>query len=170
VGKDTQKTTILREFSSGGVVFKKDKGTVLYLVCKSNPSKDYPGDYWRLPKGWMDDLEGGKHPGPISSGEVKAKEEDLVKGAIREVREEGGVDAKIIKKIDTAKYFMTSSRGRVMKFATYFLMEWVRDLPEGFDFETEKTEWLNYSDAFKRLNSSWEKQILEKANKLLIES
>ena len=46
---------MMREFSAGGVVFKKAKSKVLWLVAKSSPSKKYPGDIYRLPKGWVDD-------------------------------------------------------------------------------------------------------------------
>ena len=54
-----------------------------------------------------------------------------------------------------------------MKFVTYYLMEWVSDLPEGFGFETEKTEWLKHEDALKILGSKNEKDILKKANDIL---
>lgn len=180
MGKDTQKTTVLtaqplvgREFSAGGVVYKRlkdpktEKLQTLWLVAKNTPSKLFPDDIWRLQKGWIDDREGGDHPGPISSGEVKATEKDLQTGALREVREEGGVIAKIIKKIETSKYFMTSTRGRVMKFVTFYLMEYVEDAPEGFCFETSETLWLSFDEAYKKLTFSNEKQILKKAFELL---
>ncbi|HKC04567.1 MAG TPA: NUDIX domain-containing protein, partial [Patescibacteria group bacterium] len=104
MGKDTQETTVLtksssavvREFSSGGVVYKNEGEKVLWLIGKSTPSKRFPETYWRLPKGWMDDRDGGDNPGPISSGEVKATDNDLKTGALREVKEEVGVEAKII--------------------------------------------------------------------------
>ena len=167
MGKDTQKTTILREFSSGGAVFKKEGSKILWLVAKNNPSQLYPKDIWRLQKGWMDDGKNGNFPGPISSGEIKATEEDLQKGALREVREEGGVVAKIIKKIGTSKHFINSTRGRVMKFVTYYLMEYVKDAPEGFGFETIKVKWLPTDEAVNQITYSNEKRILKEASELL---
>lgn len=161
------KSSLLREFSSGGVVYKKQNDEVLWLIGKSTPSEKFPGEYWRLPKGWIDDAEGGLHPGPISSGEVRATEDELQKGALREVREEVGVSAKIISKIPTSKYITNSSRGRVIKFVTYYLMEWVSDLPEGFGFETTEIKWLPFDEAYKMLNSSNEKEILKKASNIL---
>jgi len=170
VGKVTQeiadiKKPTLREFSSGGVVFKKINNNIVWLVCKSMPSHDYPGDYWRLPKGWIDDDDGGKNPGPVSKGETRATEEDLRITAEREVREEGGVKAIIVKKVTTTRYFLNSTRGRVMKFVTFYLMEWESDLPEGFGFETEQIVWLPFEEAYKKLDSSNEKEVLNKAEK-----
>lgn len=167
MGKDTQETTVLREFSSGGVVYRKSGSQVKWLIAKNTPSKQFPNDIWRLQKGWIDDREVGDHPGPISSGEVKATEKDLQKGALREVREEGGVIAKIIKKIETSKYFMTSTRGRVMKFVTFYLMEYVKDAPEGFCFETSEIAWLSFEEAYKKITFSNEKKILKEASELL---
>lgn len=175
MGKDTQqKTTVLthrsaivREFSAGGAVFKKDKDSILWLVAKNTPSDLYPNEIWRLQKGWVDDKEGGKHPGPISSGEIKATESDLQTGALREVREEGGVIAKIIKKIGTSKYFMNSTRGRVMKFVTFYLMEYVSDAPEGFCFETSEVLWLPLAEGIQKITNTNEKEILKKAGELV---
>lgn len=168
MGKDTQETTVLREFSAGGAVFKKENGQVLWLVSKNTPSDLFPNTIWRLQKGWMDDRDGGRNPGPISSGEVKAKEEDLQKGALREVREEGGVIARIIIKIGTVKYFMNSTRGRVMKFVTYYLMEYVKDAPEGFGFETSEVLWLPVDEATQKISSDTERGVLQDADDLVM--
>ncbi len=158
---------IYREFSAGGVVYKKQNGETSWLIGKPTPSKMFPGVYWRLPKGWIDDREGGDHPGPVSSGERKATELELQDGALREVREEVGVNAKIIQKIPTSQYFTNSTRGRVMKFVTYYLMEWTSDIPEGFGFETSEILWLNFEDCLEKLTSPNEKEILKKANEVL---
>lgn len=159
----------LREFSSGGVVFKKTKkGEVLWLVRKQAVLGDspYSKNTWNLPKGWLDD-EGDGIPGPLARGDRKAKEEDLQKAAIKEVEEEGGVEAEIVKKIATIRFFFNSTRGRVLKFVTFYLMRWVRDLPEGHDEETQEAAWLPYEDARKRLSYSSEKKVLDKAKEVL---
>lgn len=160
---------VVREFSSGGVVWKKEGSNLLWLVAKSNPSKDYPQDVWRLPKGWIDDKNDGKEPGIISSGEAKATEIELQQAAVREVMEEGGVEAKIIRKIGNELYVINSKtrKCRVLKIVTFYLMEWVVDLPAGFGPETAETEWLAYDMARKRLSYSGEKKILDKAKELL---
>ena len=145
MGKGKQEK-IIREFSSGGVVFKKDK----WLITKSSISNLYPKSVWRLPKGWIDE------------------EETMEETAIREVKEEAGVEAKIIKKIETIKYFYNApDKGRILKFVTFFLMEWIKDLPEGFDGETLETKWLTFDKAYKLLSFSSEKQELKKAQEIL---
>ena len=167
MGKNAQNQTLLtsREFSSGGIVFKGDK----WLVTKSSSSSLYPETYWRLPKGWIDNTT-PEIPGPMASGKIKADEESLQKSALREVAEEGGIEAKIVKKIGTEKYFFNApNKGKILKFVTFYLMEWVRDLPEGFDEETSEIVWLPFEEAYKKLSFSGEKQVLKKAKDLLTE-
>ena len=165
MGKNAQNQALLitREFSSGGVVFKGNE----WLITRSSKSKLYPKTYWRLPKGWIDNVT-PEIPGPMASGKIKADEQSLQKSALREVREEGGVEAVIIKKIGTEKYFFNApDRGKILKFVTFYLMEYVRDLPEGYDDETSEIAWLPFEEAYKKLSFTGEKQILEKAKELL---
>ncbi len=171
MGKDTQQKITAglvskkasREFSSGGVVYKGDK----WLIRSTMPSKLYPKMYWMLPKGWIDN-ETESTPGPISSGKLKADEDSLQKTALREVREETGVEAKIIKKIGAEKHFFKDPvRGYIIKFVTFYLMEHVKDLPEGHDGETSEVVWLQFDEARKKLSFSGEKQILTKAKEIL---
>jgi 8-oxo-dGTP pyrophosphatase MutT (NUDIX family) len=156
-----------RQFSSGGVVFKKDNNSVLWLITKSATSDLYPDAVWRLPKGWIDN-DAPDVTGPMASGRVKADEESLRKAALREVAEEGGVKAKIVQKIETIKYvFNAPDMGKILKFVTFYLMEFVAELPEGHDEETSEVDWLTFEDAKKRLSFSGEKQILSKAQEIL---
>lgn len=168
--KEKTKPKLSREFSSGGVVYKIQKNLepeVLFLVTKSKPSSEYPMDNWRFPKGWIDD-DGVDIPGPKASGKVKATEEDLKQTAVREVKEEGGVEAKVIKKIKTINFFYKhKTRGLTLKFVTFYLMEYIKEAEEGFGFETEKIEWLNYEESFKRLTNKKEKEILTTAFNML---
>ncbi|OGM21644.1 hypothetical protein A2863_02745 [Candidatus Woesebacteria bacterium RIFCSPHIGHO2_01_FULL_38_9b] len=169
-----------REFSSGGVVFKKLQNSkspsslrlrrtskTLWLLAKSAPSKEFPRSFWRLPKGWLDDEEGGKKTGPLARGDRKATEDEIQNAALREVRGEGGVQAKIIEKLGTERYFFTVNGEKILKFVTFYLMEWIEDIPEGPGFETEKVEWLDYDKARKKLTHSGEKKILDKAKQVL---
>lgn len=153
------------EFSSGGAVFKKTAKRIRWLVTRSSPSKIYPHSYWRLPKGWIDDENG--QPGPLASGKRKAGEDELQNAASREVKEEAGVEGKIINKIDTIKFFYSKEGQRYMKFVTYYLMEWEKDLPEGFGCETSEIGWFNLENAIKILKHKSEKEIIYKANRIL---
>jgi 8-oxo-dGTP pyrophosphatase MutT (NUDIX family) len=165
MGKDSQQKT-QRQFSSGGIVYKKEGDNVLWLITQSTPSDVFPNPVWRLPKGWIDNASHDV-PGPMASGRVKADEESLQKAALREVSEEGGVAAKIISKIGTTTYFLNLPEGRVMKFVTFYLMKWLSDLPEGTDEETAEVRWLEFAEAKKLLSFSHEKQVLDKGVALL---
>jgi len=159
-----------REFSSGGAVYKETKensNKVLWLVTKSNPTKEYPKEIWRLPKGWLDDSEDKSGPGPAARGEKRATEKDLQEAAKREVAEEGGVKAEVIKKIQTIKVFFTWEGEKYLKFITYYLMRYINNLPNGFCFETSEVRWLSLGEAVKILSYSSERQILKKAASLI---
>jgi len=155
-----------REFSAGGVVFKRDgKDNFLFLVTKSTQSKNFPKSVWRLPKGWLDD--DGEKKGELALGKKKANTNQIEKAALREVREEGGVKAGIIEKIGTEVYFRKDKNKKIMKFVTFYLMQWKKDVMEGPGIETEEVLWLLYKDARGKLDYSTEKKVLDKANKLL---
>jgi 8-oxo-dGTP pyrophosphatase MutT (NUDIX family) len=150
MGEGKKENRVRKEFSSGGVVYKKEGKKILWLVTKSSASDLYPKSVWRLPKGWIDE------------------DESAEEAALREVKEEGGVEAKVIKKIETVKYFFTTpDKGKTLKFVTFYLMEWVKNLSEGFGEETSEIAWLPFDQAVKRLAYSGEKQILKKAKELL---
>lgn len=157
---------MLREFSAGGIVYKKTKNEsdelssrdrvegeqtdeVLWLVRRPKGGNDYRGSLgWSFPKGWID------------------KGETLEQAALREVAEEGGVKAKIIVKLPTLKIFFTNPDGeKVMKFITYFVMEWQEDLKEGFGGETEEIKWAKTEEASGLLIYKNERELLEQAAK-----
>ena len=154
-----QRSGITREFSSGGVVYKqslansvgkKEGNKTFWLITKSAASDLYPKAVWRLPKGWIDEGESTEE------------------AAQREVREEGGVEAEIIQKTETVKYFfVTPDKIKILKFVTFYLMQWKQDLPQGFDGETSEIAWLPYEEAYKLLSFSGEKRVLKKAKELL---
>lgn len=166
--KTNLKKKFRREFSAGGVIYKRIKNNkgvdVFYwLITKATPSSFFPENYWRLPKGWIDDLGSGK-PGPLASGKKKAKEEQIQEAALREVKEEAGVDAKIINKIGTINFTYTDKDNyQVFKFVIFYLMEWISDLPEGYGYETNEVRWVEKREALKLLVNKNEKQILKKA-------
>lgn len=177
--KAKSKRSLKREFSAGGVVFRRVKEPfgkaqdkqgsksvkTLWLVTKSTPSELYPKGIWRLPKGWLDDE--GEGPGPMARGIKKTSEVELQNAALREVKEEAGVEARITAKIGTETRFFTSGDEKVMKFVTFYLMERLRDLPEGPELETSEVAWLSYQIARKRLSYSGEKRTLDKARQIL---
>lgn len=137
-----------RQFSAGGVVFKRDGEIFLWLIIKPRPSKLFPTERYQLPKGHLEE------------GETTQT------AALREVLEETGIQAKIIDKAGDTKYPLQIGQDRVFKIITYFLMEYVSGGPKVND-EVEQISWLPFEEAKKKLTFSDEKRTFQKASELL---
>jgi len=132
------------EYSAGGVVFKKEKDKTLWLIMQPEGTQR-----WQLPKG---KIEGGERAEPT---------------ALREVKEEGGVKAKIVADLGKITYFFSEEGERIGKQVRFFLMEFNGGSPDYHDHEVEKVEFLEYKEALKVLSFENERKILEKAKEKL---
>lgn len=132
-----------REFSSGGVVFKKNGG-VFWLIIKPRPSKLFPNERYQLPKGHV--REG----------------ESTEAAAVREVLEETGVKAKIIRKVGSNKFPLKIGDEKIFKIVTYYLMEYLSGELTVND-EVEELFWLSFDEARKKLTFYDDKKILDLA-------
>ena len=106
MGKTTKEKIkkFVRQFSAGGAAYKTSKnGKTKWLIVKPAGV-----DRWQLPKGQID------------------KGENTIEAALREVKEEGGVETKVIEKIDSSSYFYVFDNTKCFKTVTYFLMEIVK--------------------------------------------
>jgi ADP-ribose pyrophosphatase YjhB (NUDIX family) len=139
---------MIRKFSAGGVVYKKSADQILFLIRQSTFSPSFsPFSAWSLPKGWLDDAAPGQ-PGPLTLGLKRASPAEIEQTALREVREETGVEAKIIGRLGTDQFFFTDEKKqKVFKTVIFFLMEYIRDLPEGFGPETSQVNWVDVDTA-----------------------
>ncbi len=129
-----------REFSAGGIVFN-DKGEV--LVTQHSQNK-----HWSFPKGHVD-------PGQTTEG-----------AALREVKEEGGIVAKIISKVGYSKYVYTFEGEKIFKIVTYFLMKYISGDPKDHDWEVEEANWYTPDEALKQLSFPQDKVLLKNALKI----
>jgi 8-oxo-dGTP pyrophosphatase MutT (NUDIX family) len=137
------------EKAAGGVVFKKHDGQIFVLMVNpKGPNFGPPQDYWTWPKGLLD------HEG-----------EDKEQTAVREVREEGGVDAKILKPLGYVKFFQGFRN--VIKFIDFYLMEYISGDPGDHDHEIANAEWVKVEEADSRLKFKHDKEILERAKTIL---
>ena len=125
-----------REFSAGGIVFKS--GQVLLTKHSQN-------HHWSFPKGLID-------PGQTSE-----------QAAVREVREEGGVEAEITGKVGYSKYVYSLNGEKIFKVVTYFLMKYLSGDPADHDWEVEEGGWFPPEEALKQLSFSQDKVLLKKA-------
>ena len=136
-----------REFSAGGIVlrqaqdkFLKNKWEVLLTQNSSNK-------YWGFPKG------------------TPSQWESMKEVAVREVREEGGVEAEIIEKVGDSKYFYThpENKEKIFKMVTVYLMKYLSGDPKDHDWEVSEADWFSPEEALKILSFSPDKILLKKA-------
>jgi 8-oxo-dGTP diphosphatase len=135
------------ETSAGGVVHRKNKDKVEILVVQ------HSGHHrWVLPKGWID------------PGETKEQT------ALREVKEEGGVEAEIEEYLGEITIFYTNpEKEKVKKNSHFFLMKYVSGEPaKDHGWEVENTLWLEPEKAIEELNYPGEKKMIEKAVDILM--
>ena len=96
--------------------------------------------------------------GHIESGESGAE------AAVREVREETGVDSKLIEKLDDIRYWYTRGGTRVLKVVSFFLLRYrsgsVRDYQRE---EVDSAEWVPLEDAPERLAYKGEQEMARAA-------
>ncbi|MBI2012283.1 NUDIX hydrolase [Candidatus Daviesbacteria bacterium] len=127
-----------REFSAGGIVFNS-KGQVLITQNSSNK-------YWGFPKG------------KIESGQTSKET------ALREVKEEGGVEALILEKIGDSKYVYTKDGEKIFKLVVMFLMKYLSGDPSLHDYEVSEANWYSYDEAMEKLSFKNDKELLIKAS------
>ena len=110
-----------REISAGGVVVRGGDCAVIVPTRRACGGSRV----LTLPKGH---LEVGERP------------EDA---AIREVREEVGVDAELIDKLDDLRYWYQRDGMRIAKVVSFFLLAYIGDVPSGHDpEEVEEARWM----------------------------
>ena len=133
------------EFSAGGIVFKKEKDKTFVLVAQHSQHHG-----WVFPKGLIGDHQKG---------------ENKEATALREVKEETGIDAKIIKALTPVTYWFVFEREKVRKTVYYFLMEYIGGDIGKHDHEMEAVEWLSKEKVEERLTYSSDKKVWQEAKK-----
>lgn len=131
---------MIEAISCGGVVIFRGKILLLYKNYKNR----YEG--WVLPKG------------TVEAGE------DYQQTALREVKEEAGAKATIVKYIGKSQYRFTVPEGEVNKKVYWYLMmgESYYSKPQREEFFVD-SGFYKYHEAHHLLKFSNEKQILERA-------
>jgi 8-oxo-dGTP pyrophosphatase MutT (NUDIX family) len=120
------------EFSAGGIVFKKEKGKLYILVSQHSQHLG-----WVFPKGLIGDHVKGE------------KKEDT---AVREVEEETGAKAQIIKQITPVTYWYVWEEEKRKKTVYYYIMEFVGGDITRHDHEMSEVEWLPEDKVLERLS------------------
>jgi len=133
-----------RATSAGGVVHRTEGGRLeIVLVRRRQPP------LWALPKGTPD------------SGET------LAETAIRETREETGLQVEIEEPISAITYFFVHGRTRFHKTVHFFLMHPIGGRLEDHDHEFDEVRWVQIDEALRVMNHATERGVVQRAAEIL---
>jgi 8-oxo-dGTP pyrophosphatase MutT (NUDIX family) len=131
------------EISAGGVVYERKDDDVRVALAARRTRK---GELvWGLPKGGIDEGE----------SEVDA--------AIREVREETGLEAVVEEDLGQIRYMYVWEGVRVRKSVRFFLMQATGGDVSRHDDEMEDVRWFSLPSAIRRAAYRGEREVLERA-------
>ena len=142
------KSRVETPVSAGGVVYQRNGGQLETVLCgRSQPVR------WSLAKGTPD-------PG-----------ETLEQTALREVREETGLEVKIDGSLGSIDYWFADREKEVRYHKTvhFFLMLAVGGSTEQHDPEFDVVQWFNTEDALKTMAYPNEVNVLQRALTLIAE-
>jgi 8-oxo-dGTP pyrophosphatase MutT (NUDIX family) len=136
--------------SAGGIVVRYESGQPWLVVGMRRRERD--GRTWTLPKGTPD------------PGETREQT------ALREVREETGLEVRITGPLDSIEYWFVQSGTRIHKTVHYFLMEPTGGDLEGHDHEFDDVRWIPFDQAATMLTFETERALVARAAERLIAS
>jgi 8-oxo-dGTP pyrophosphatase MutT (NUDIX family) len=144
------KVTTMDQVSAGGVAFRwRDSEPEIAIVSVR------PKLRWQLPKGIVD---------PGESPQVTA---------VREVREEAGVETELIKLIETIEYWYRSVKYgkpvRYHKFVHFYLVKYKSGDVADHDHEVEESRWVSFDEALEMLDFKSEHEVVKKAREMVKE-
>jgi 8-oxo-dGTP pyrophosphatase MutT (NUDIX family) len=137
---------VKNEVSAGGVIYRQ-VGDAIEIAITVHA--DLSGRrVWSLPKGLIE------------------ADEDPPTTALREVREETGLQGRIVAKLGENTYWFYD-QARVRKTVHFFLLECTGGDTDAHDWEVEEVRWLPLAEARSVLSYSGEREIVEKAEQML---
>jgi 8-oxo-dGTP pyrophosphatase MutT (NUDIX family) len=134
------------QISAGGVAFRSVEGrTEVALISVGEDNR------WQLPKGIVD------------------KGESTEAAALREVREEAGVNTRLLSLIDKIEYWYYD-RGRQVrfhKFVYFYLLRYESGDATNHDDEVNEARWVEIDEAIGMLAFDTERKVVEAAKKMI---
>lgn len=147
VKKPTAKLPVRDQTSAGGVVYRIVDGRAEIVLIGVGQNR------WQLPKGLV---------------EASEKPESA---AVREAREEAGVDSEVVEPIETIEYWFAGLDGgervRFHKRVHLFLLRYLSGDPKDHDWEVNEARWVPIDEAVTQLTFGSERGVAEKARGLI---
>lgn len=131
------------EFSAGGVAVRRFRGRPFVAVVTTFKQA------LALPKG---------HP---NAGE------SAVDAAIREVREEAGIETVLVGKLDDVRYWYVRAGRRQFKVVRFFLLRYHSGSVRDHDREVASAAWIPLAEAPRRLTYPGERAVAAQAESML---
>lgn len=124
------------ELSAGGVVVRRFRGRPFVASIRTSKAA------FALPKGHPDEGE------------------DAVSAALREVREETGLETTVLDTLGDVRYwYVKKNGGRQLKVVTFFLLRYRSGSVRDHDHEVESVQWIPLEDAPRLLTYASERRI-----------
>jgi 8-oxo-dGTP pyrophosphatase MutT (NUDIX family) len=166
---------MIREFSAGGVVLRRMSGGwhIAVIEPQKEASETVRQEDAEEPTGPKRAPAAVKTVLALPKGLIDAGEKPE-ETAVREVREETGVTASLIRKLGDTKYVYVRSWGdkqRVFKVVSFYLLRYqsgrVDDLSPEMRVEVRRAMWLPLDEATTKLAYGGERQVARKAQEYL---
>jgi bis(5'-nucleosidyl)-tetraphosphatase len=165
--EDMPKPRVVQAFSAGGVIFRVQPGMATAAAAADSQGKDnasalrdaievalvgYPREgTWILPKG------------------TPTANETVEQTAIREVREETGLEPRILSELGSIEYWFARRGVRFHKEVFYYLMEAIGGDVAQHDHEYDEARWFALPEALTHLAYVNEKEMVRQAEPLILE-
>jgi len=137
----------VKEVSAGGVIYRKNSDAFEVALI-------YARNRWGLPKGHVEERE------------------RVDQAALREVREETGLEGKLIRKLGDIRYSYRDKTKknepiRIYKRVHFFLLRYIKGDVRYHDHEVDDARWFPIEQAIKQLKFATERRMVHRALSIL---